>query len=86
MQCITLVDYYIPLFFTEVATISPDEFCEKLHLCKENNAIQLPTSGSACRLCHKSVLEILTKLQDPSTQVVRFNSVEENEITKFTKN
>jgi saposin len=75
MQCITLVDYYVPLFFTEVATISPDELCEKLHLCKETNAIKLPTSGSACKLCNKAVLEIVTKskLQDPSTQVLHFN-------------
>ncbi|KAJ4769056.1 Proactivator polypeptide-like 1 [Rhynchospora pubera] len=68
-QCITLVDYYVPLFFIEVATISPDEFCEKMHLCKETKAIKLPTSGPPCELCQEAVLKILTKLQDPSTQV-----------------
>ncbi|KAJ3688333.1 hypothetical protein LUZ61_017497 [Rhynchospora tenuis] len=33
-QCITLVDYYIPLLFKEVENISPDEFCDKVKLCK----------------------------------------------------
>ncbi|KAJ4772918.1 hypothetical protein LUZ62_063439 [Rhynchospora pubera] len=33
-QCITMVDYYIPLLFKEVENTSPDEFCDKVKLCK----------------------------------------------------
>ncbi|KAJ7961111.1 Saposin B domain-containing protein [Quillaja saponaria] len=33
-QCITLVDYYASLFFIEVSSIQPGEFCSKVNLCQ----------------------------------------------------
>lgn len=33
-QCITMVDYYVPLLFKEVENISPDDLCDRFKLCK----------------------------------------------------
>lgn len=68
-QCITLVDYYIPLFFLEVSVVNPEEFCESVHLCKKGMMIRLPTHGDTCGLCHHVLIEVLTMLKDPDMQL-----------------
>ncbi|OAY66838.1 prosaposin-like [Ananas comosus] len=68
-QCITLVDYYAPLLFLEITTISPEQFCEKVNLCKDTALIRLPKLGDVCTLCHQVVDEILAKLEDSDTQL-----------------
>ncbi|URD88270.1 Saposin-like type B, region 1 [Musa troglodytarum] len=68
-QCITLVDYYAPMFFLEVSTISPEQFCEKVNLCGETVVMQLPKCDDACSLCHNVVVEVLIKLKDPDTEL-----------------
>ncbi|RWW27454.1 hypothetical protein GW17_00008104 [Ensete ventricosum] len=71
-QCISLVDYYVPILFVEISTISPEQLCEKVNLCGEAVLVNLPKHDDACTLCHNIVAEILTKLQDPDRQVSKF--------------
>ncbi|KAF8704878.1 hypothetical protein HU200_031118 [Digitaria exilis] len=68
-QCITLVDYYVPLFFLEVSMVNPEKFCESVHLCKNGMKISLPTREGTCSLCHKVLVEVLVMLKDPNTQL-----------------
>ncbi|NP_001399043.1 Proactivator polypeptide-like 1 [Zea mays] len=68
-QCITLVDYYVPLFFLEVSMVTPEKFCESMHLCKKGMKISLPTREGTCGLCHHVVVEILIMLKDPNMQL-----------------
>jgi len=68
-QCITLVDYYVPLFFLEVSMITPEKFCESVHLCKNGMKISLPTQEGTCSLCHHVLVEALVMLKDPNTQL-----------------
>uniref|UniRef100_A0A804MZI9 Pulmonary surfactant-associated protein B n=1 Tax=Zea mays TaxID=4577 RepID=A0A804MZI9_MAIZE len=70
-QCITLVDYYVPLFFLEVSMVTPEKFCESMHLCKKGMKISLPTREGTCGLCHHVVVEILIMLKDPNMQCKR---------------
>ncbi|XP_058110548.1 uncharacterized protein LOC131253534 [Magnolia sinica] len=68
-QCVTLVDYYAPLFFSEIATIQPENFCKKVNLC-EDMAVFLPQQfQDSCTVCHNAVAEVLMKLKDPDTQL-----------------
>ncbi|TKW13618.1 hypothetical protein SEVIR_5G113900v4 [Setaria viridis] len=68
-QCITLVDYYVPLFFLEVSMVNPEKFCESVHLCKQGMKISLPTREGTCGLCHHVIVEVLVMLKDPNTQL-----------------
>ncbi|KAL6626821.1 hypothetical protein ACP70R_030547 [Stipagrostis hirtigluma subsp. patula] len=68
-QCITLVDYYMPLFFMEVSVVSPEKFCESVHLCKKGMKIRLPTRADTCGLCHHVLVEVLMMLKDPNTKL-----------------
>ncbi|XP_042425125.1 proactivator polypeptide-like 1 [Zingiber officinale] len=68
-QCITLVDYYAPLFFLEVSKTSPEEFCDKVNLCDSNAQVSLPKHDNACTLCQDILGEVLSKLQDPDTEL-----------------
>ncbi|THU70119.1 hypothetical protein C4D60_Mb08t21690 [Musa balbisiana] len=68
-QCISLVDHYAPLFFLELSTITPEQLCEKANLCGDTELVNLPKSSDFCTLCHNIVKEILTKLEDPDTQL-----------------
>lgn len=70
-QCISLVDHYAPLFFLELSTITPEQLCEKANLCGDTELVNLPKSSDFCTLCHNIVKEILTKLEDPDTQVLK---------------
>jgi saposin len=64
-----LVDYYAPLFFTKVASLSPEEFCALLSFCWEVTFIRLPRHEDTCTLCHEVVDEIVTNLEDPDMEV-----------------
>ncbi|XP_074587200.1 uncharacterized protein LOC141843072 [Curcuma longa] len=68
-QCVILVDYYAPLFFLEVSTVSPEQFCDKVNLCDETAQVSLLKSGDACTLCQNVLGEVLSKLQDPDTEL-----------------
>uniref|UniRef100_A0A0E0JEI8 Saposin B-type domain-containing protein n=2 Tax=Oryza punctata TaxID=4537 RepID=A0A0E0JEI8_ORYPU len=67
-QCITLVDYYIPLFFLEVSVVTPEKFCESVHLCRKGMMLRLPTRGDTCGICHHALVEVLIMLKDPDMQ------------------
>lgn len=60
-----MVDYYAPLFFTKIASLSPEEFCASLSFCGEVTFIRLPRHEDTCTLCH----EIVTNLEDPDMEV-----------------
>ncbi|CBI18062.3 unnamed protein product, partial [Vitis vinifera] len=67
-QCITLVDYYAALIFSELALITPGNFCEKANLCGPTfTAGQL--YQDSCVFCRHAVDEVLIKLRDPDTQL-----------------
>ncbi|KAG6643538.1 prosaposin-like isoform X2 [Carya illinoinensis] len=68
-ECITLVDYYAPLFFSEVSTLQPEEFCRKVNLCQQIAMVSSQFHEDSCALCHRAVSEIEVKLKDPDTQL-----------------
>jgi len=68
-QCITLVDYYAPLFFLELSTIRPEDFCGKVNLCNEVVAYAKAFSDNSCDVCNLAVSEIITLLKDPDNQL-----------------
>ncbi|XVF37435.1 hypothetical protein REPUB_Repub20aG0007400 [Reevesia pubescens] len=68
-QCITLVDYYAPLFFVEISSIQPEDFCTKFNLCKKVALISSQIREDSCGICHHAVSEVLIKLKDPDTQL-----------------
>ncbi|CAH1446032.1 unnamed protein product [Lactuca virosa] len=68
-QCITLVDYYAPLFFLEISTVKPEEFCGKVGLCKEIVAYAHEFSENSCDVCHLAVSEAVSLLKDPDNQL-----------------
>ncbi|PKI62921.1 prosaposin [Punica granatum] len=68
-QCITLVDYYAPLFFLEVSSIQPGDFCQKVNLCEKMALLSAEVKEDSCQLCHHAVSEVLEKLKDPNTQM-----------------
>ncbi|KAM7264110.1 hypothetical protein ACFE04_001793 [Oxalis oulophora] len=67
-KCVTLVDYYAPLFFLEVSSLQPEELCQKGNLCQEVGRLSSLHEDS-CGICHKTIAELLTKLQDPDNQL-----------------
>lgn len=69
MQCITLVDYYVPLFFLQLESFQPHYFCKRMNLCGKVVALVEEVRQDSCGVCHRTVSEILIKLQDPDTQV-----------------
>ncbi|KAE9615817.1 hypothetical protein Lal_00017441 [Lupinus albus] len=68
-QCISLVDYYAPLIFIEMASIRPEEFCNKANLCQNIANISLQAEQNSCGFCKDTVSALLLKLNDPDTQV-----------------
>ncbi|GMH10008.1 hypothetical protein Nepgr_011849 [Nepenthes gracilis] len=68
-QCITLVDYYATLFFSELSSIQADEFCEKANLCQSTRTSYLLVNDDICDVCHLAVSEILIKLKDPDSKL-----------------
>ncbi|ERN05411.1 proactivator polypeptide-like 1 [Amborella trichopoda] len=69
-QCTSLVDYYLPMIFSEIAMINPEGLCAKVNLCNsEANVAPKASYLDGCEFCHRAVLEILMKLKDPDTQL-----------------
>ncbi|XP_016493408.1 uncharacterized protein LOC107812754 isoform X1 [Nicotiana tabacum] len=68
-ECVVLVDYYAPLFFSEINKIRPEDFCEKFDLCERVVTVSQVLSGQSCDLCHQVVTEAESKLKDPDTQL-----------------
>nr|XP_043636119.1 prosaposin-like [Erigeron canadensis] len=68
-QCITLVDYYAPLFFLELSTIQPAEFCGKVNLCSGVVAYAQKFSQNSCDTCNMAVSEVIKLLKDPDNQL-----------------
>ncbi|RYR14726.1 hypothetical protein Ahy_B04g071408 isoform A [Arachis hypogaea] len=68
-KCVTLVDYYAPLFFSEIATISPGEFCHKVNLCERTAKISLQIQENSCDFCEDAMSALLAKLKDPDTEL-----------------
>jgi len=71
-QCITLVDYYAPLFFLEIASIQPQEFCHKIHICHLISYISSHVQEDSCGFCNDAVSTLLAKLKDSDTKVCNF--------------
>ncbi|TVU18835.1 hypothetical protein EJB05_34950 [Eragrostis curvula] len=69
LECARLVDYYAPLFFTKIATLSPEEFCVSVSFCGKVALIRLPRHEDTCTLCHEVVDEIVTNLEDPDMEL-----------------
>ncbi|RLN28972.1 prosaposin-like isoform X2 [Panicum miliaceum] len=69
LECTRLVDYYAPLFFTKIASLSPEDFCISISFCAEAKLIRLPRHEDACTLCHEVVDEIVTNLEDPDMEL-----------------
>ncbi|XP_074337878.1 uncharacterized protein LOC141675064 isoform X1 [Apium graveolens] len=68
-QCLVLVDYYAPLFFSEISSIEPADFCQKVNLCEQVALNSQHTSKHSCELCHYAIVEALIKLKDPDTEL-----------------
>ena len=68
-QCVALVDFYAPLFFSEVATIQPGEFCHKVNLCQNIAYIGLKVQDDSCEFCQDTVSTLLEKLKESDTKV-----------------
>ncbi|XP_028768296.1 prosaposin isoform X2 [Neltuma alba] len=68
-QCTSLVDYYAPLFFLELESIQPEEFCEKVNLCEKIAIISSKVQQDSCGFCKEAVSELMDKLEDPDTQL-----------------
>ncbi|PPS08518.1 hypothetical protein GOBAR_AA12144 [Gossypium barbadense] len=69
-QCITLVDYYAPLFFLEIYSVQPQDFCTKFNLCQKVALISSQFREDSCGMCHRAISEVLMKLQDPDTKLL----------------
>uniref|UniRef100_K3Z9K3 Pulmonary surfactant-associated protein B n=1 Tax=Setaria italica TaxID=4555 RepID=K3Z9K3_SETIT len=69
LECTRLVDYYAPLFFTKIASLSPEDFCVSVSFCAEATFIRLPRHEDTCTLCHEVVDEIVTNLEDPDMEL-----------------
>lgn len=63
------MEYYTPLFFLEVSSIQPSDFCQKVNLCEQMALLSTQVKEDSCQLCHQAVSEVLKKLKDPETQV-----------------
>ncbi|KMT06581.1 hypothetical protein BVRB_7g157510 [Beta vulgaris subsp. vulgaris] len=68
-QCTLLVNYYAPLFFSEVSSVAPEGFCKRVELCRNVMVSSLPEKNNKCDLCHKAMDEALEKLKDPDTEL-----------------
>ncbi|KAL8093138.1 uncharacterized protein LOC141693836 [Apium graveolens] len=67
-ECLVLVDYYA-LFFSEISSIEPADFCQKVNLCEQVALNSQHTSKNSCELCHYAIAEALIKLKDPDTEL-----------------
>ncbi|CAL9228731.1 unnamed protein product [Arabidopsis halleri] len=69
-QCLSMVDHYTQLFFTQVSTIKSDQICKRPNLCQ---AVTPPFASQVhqgnCEACRQTVSEVVTKLKDPQTKL-----------------
>ncbi|XP_052175459.1 uncharacterized protein LOC127790199 [Diospyros lotus] len=86
-QCITLVDYYVPLLFSKIESMQPGDICRKLNLCELRTINSRLTSESKCKICHHAVEEVLLKFEDPETQleIIRLLLKACNAVKGYTK-
>lgn len=63
------MDYYAPLFFLEIGLVQPEQFCTKVNLCGAQLPVHLPKAEDVCSVCEHAIVDVLTKLKDPETQV-----------------
>ncbi|CAL0329637.1 unnamed protein product [Lupinus luteus] len=68
-QCIELIDYYAPLFFSQVASAQPRELCKKVNLCPYSTKISSKVQENNCDFCKDTVTSLVVKLKDPDTEL-----------------
>jgi len=68
-ECVTLVDYYAPLFFKQISLVEPQDFCHKINLCEKIALFSSQLQKASCTICHHTISDILVKLKDPDTQL-----------------
>ncbi|XP_002266541.2 uncharacterized protein LOC100255017 isoform X1 [Vitis vinifera] len=68
-KCMAMVDYYAPLFFSEVSMIKPGNFCQDVNLCT-TTFTSPPLFQGSCEFCRHAVAEVVVKLKDPDRQVL----------------
>jgi len=71
-QCIALVDYYTPIFLSEVTSLKPREFCHKINICQLIQHSALQVQEDTCGFCKETVSTLLDKLKDRDTKVSNF--------------
>ncbi|KAL1201674.1 Cyclin-B1-5 [Cardamine amara subsp. amara] len=75
-QCLSMVDHYTQLFFTQVSEFKSDQICKKLNLCQAmtESALASQVHQGNCDACRQTVSEVITKLKDPETKlkIIRF--------------
>uniref|UniRef100_A0A1J3HT93 Pulmonary surfactant-associated protein B n=1 Tax=Noccaea caerulescens TaxID=107243 RepID=A0A1J3HT93_NOCCA len=67
-QCLSMVDHYTQLFFTQVSVIKSDQICTRLNLCRAVKG-GLAASQGNCEACRQTVTELVTQLKDPETKL-----------------
>lgn len=75
MQCLSMVDHYTQLFFTQISEIKSDQICKKLNLCQAMTKAALASQvhQGNCEACRETVSEVITKLKDPETKVCTYS-------------
>ncbi|KAI3408255.1 uncharacterized protein J3R85_020393 [Psidium guajava] len=68
-ECISLVDSYATLFFSEISSVEPEDLCTKFNLCDKVTFLSSKLRDDSCEMCHHAVSEVLDKLQDPDTKM-----------------
>ncbi|CAK8542159.1 unnamed protein product [Lathyrus sativus] len=68
-KCVSLVDYYLPLFFLEMTSVQPGDFCNKVNLCQNIANISLQFQENSCEFCEDTVSKLLDKIKDPDTEL-----------------
>ncbi|KAE9600904.1 hypothetical protein Lal_00011342 [Lupinus albus] len=68
-QCIELMDYYVPIFFSQVASAQPRELCKKFNLCPDSAKISSQVQENNCDFCKDTVTTLVDKLKDPDTEL-----------------
>lgn len=72
-QCVSMVDHYTQLFFTQVSVIKSDQICTRLNLCQAVKG-GLAASQGNCEACRQTVTELVTQLKDPETKVSNYTT------------
>ncbi|CAN8257477.1 unnamed protein product [Cochlearia groenlandica] len=68
-QCLSMVDHYTHLLFTQLSLINSSQIiCKSLNLCQ--SLMPLSSSSQAnCDACRDTVSQVVTKLKDPETKL-----------------